>query len=222
MLLGQVDLRQPCAPLTPDPLVTVPERPSSRTEPTYRIGVFDLETQRLAEEVGGWGNTHLMRLSVGVVYDSQEARFFDYRENQVNDLIAHLKKFDILVGFNIKRFDYSVLKAYSTFDFKGLPTLDLLEDIYQCLGFRLSLDHLARKTLGQEKTGDGFLAVRYFREGKFKELTDYCRQDVEITRALFDFGRREGHLLFETKDGQAVRLPVDWGAERIRTLVKAA
>jgi DEAD/DEAH box helicase domain-containing protein len=84
------------------------------------------------------------------------------------------------------------------------------------------LDHLAQKTLGKQKSGDGFLAVRYFREGKFKELTDYCRQDVEITRALFDFGRREGHLLFETKDGQGVRLPVDWSPERIRTLVKAS
>ncbi|MBI5584759.1 MAG: DUF1998 domain-containing protein [Deltaproteobacteria bacterium] len=222
LLLGQVDLRQPCAPLTPEALITVSEPAAGRAEPMWRIGVFDLETQRLAEEVGGWGNTHLMRLSVGVVYDSLEERFFDYRENQVNALIEHLKKCDLLIGFNVKRFDYSVLKAYSTFNFKELPTLDLLEDIHQCLGFRLSLDHLARKTLGKEKSGDGFLAVRYFREGKFRELTDYCRQDVEITRLLFDFGRREGHLLFETKDGQGVRLPVDWGPERIKSLVKAA
>ena len=43
-----------------------------------------------------------MRLSVGVVYDSLEGRFFDYRENQVNDLIAHLKKCDLLVGLEVK------------------------------------------------------------------------------------------------------------------------
>ena len=125
-----------------------------------------------------------MRLSVGVVYDSRENRFFDYQESQVNALIEHLKKFDLLVGFNIKRFDYGVLKAYSTFDFKILPTLDLLEDVFQCLGFRLSLDHLAQKTLGVQKNGDGFLAVRWFREGKLQELTEYCRQDVEITKSL--------------------------------------
>ena len=194
--------------------------PGREPEPP-RLGFFDLETQRLAEEVGGWGNTHLMRLSVGVVYDSRENRFFDYQESQVNALIEHLKKCDLLVGFNIKRFDYGVLKAYSTFDFKNSSTLDLLEDVFHCLGFRLSLDHLAQKTLGVQKSGDGLLAVRYFREGKLRELTEYCRQDVEITKSLFEFGRREGHLLFETRDGQAVRVPVDWSPERIRGLVKS-
>ena len=77
------------------------------------------------------------------------------------------------------------------------------------------------KNPGYEKTGDGLLAVRYFREGKQQELTEYCRQDVEITKSLFEFGRREGYLLFETRDGQAVRVPVDWSPERIRRLVKS-
>ena len=176
----------------------------------------------MAEEVGGWGNFHLMRLSVGVLYDSREGRYFDYGEKEVNRLIEHLKKCDLLIGFNIRRFDYQVLKGYSPYPFETLPTLDLLDDIYQCLGFRLSLDHLARKTLGTEKTGDGLMAVRLFREGKQQELTEYCRRDVEITQSLFEFGRREGHLLFETRDGQAVRVPVDWGPERIRGLVKSA
>ena len=49
-----------------------------------------------------------MRLSVGVLYDSREGRFFDYREKEVNALIDHLKKCDLLIGFNIKRFDYGV------------------------------------------------------------------------------------------------------------------
>ena len=57
-------------------------RPNQQEE--RRLGFFDLETQRLAEEVGGWGNKHLMRLSVGVVYDTQEKRYFHYREEEVN------------------------------------------------------------------------------------------------------------------------------------------
>ena len=52
-----------------------------------------------------------MRLSVGVLYDSREDRCFDYGEKEVNRLIDHLKKCDLLIGFNIQRFDYQVLKG---------------------------------------------------------------------------------------------------------------
>ncbi|MBI4765525.1 MAG: DEAD/DEAH box helicase [Deltaproteobacteria bacterium] len=183
-----------------------------------RLGFFDLETQRLAGEVGGWGNKHLMRLSVGVVYDSQDDRFHHYHEADIQSLIEHLKKFDLVVGFNVKNFDYGVLKGYSSFDFNSLPTLDLLEDIFSCLGFRLSLDHLCQKTLGAQKSGDGLLAVQWFREGKLESLIEYCRQDVEITKTLFEFGQKNRHILFESKTGQLVRCPVEWGLERINQI----
>jgi DEAD/DEAH box helicase domain-containing protein len=185
-----------------------------------RLGFFDLETQRLAEEVGGWGNKHLMRLSVGVVYDSQDNRYHHYREADSEALIAHLKQFDLVVGFNIKSFDYGVLSGYSSFDFDSLPTLDLLEDVFGCLGFRLSLDHLAQKTLGIPKSGNGLQAVQWFREGKFEPLSQYCQKDVEITKSLFEIGQEKGHLLFESKSGQLVRCPVDWSFERIDKLLK--
>ncbi|SVE19796.1 uncharacterized protein METZ01_LOCUS472650, partial [marine metagenome] len=41
-----------------------------------RVQVFDLETQKSAEEVGGWGNIHKMGLAVGVVWDSLDQEFF--------------------------------------------------------------------------------------------------------------------------------------------------
>ena len=40
-----------------------------------RILYFDLETQKTAQDVGGWRNTHLMRISVAVLFDSLENRF---------------------------------------------------------------------------------------------------------------------------------------------------
>jgi DEAD/DEAH box helicase domain-containing protein len=99
-------------------------------------------------------------------------------------------------------------------------TLDLLEDVFNCLGFRLSLDHIAQKTLGIQKSGNGLLAVQYFREGQWDQLSQYCQQDVKITKSVFEFGQREGYLLFESKTGQVVRCPVDWSSERIRNLLK--
>lgn len=187
-----------------------------------RLGFFDLETQRLADEVGGWGNKHLMRLSVGVVYDSQDNRYHHYRDTDIDSLIAHLKQFDLVVGFNIKSFDYGVLRGYSSFDFDSLPTLDLLEDVFSCLGFRLSLDHLAHQTLGAQKSGNGLQAVQWFREGQWEPLNHYCRQDVEITKSLFEFGQEKGHVLFENKAGQRLRCPVDWSEGRVGKLKKKA
>ncbi len=180
-----------------------------------RILFLDLETQRSAEEVGGWQNKHLMRLAVAVVYDSREDSFDIFKEDRVHDLIAKLKTADLVVGFNIADFDYHVLKGYSPFRFSELKTFDILQEISRQLGYRLSLNHLADKTLNMEKSADGLQSLQWFKEGKIEEVIAYCQKDVEITRDLFLFGLANGHLLFETKSGQLVRLPVDWNLSRI-------
>jgi DEAD/DEAH box helicase domain-containing protein len=176
----------------------------------HRILILDMETQRSAEEVGGWQNKHLMRMAAAVVYDSMEEEYFVYREDQVHDLIDKLKTADLIVGFNIRDFDYAVLRGYSSFRFSDLPTLDILQDISRQLGYRLSLNHLAHKTLQMEKTADGLQSLQWFKEGKIEEVISYCKKDVEITKDLFLYGLAHGHLLFETKGGQRVRLPVRW------------
>jgi DEAD/DEAH box helicase domain-containing protein len=181
----------------------------------HRILFLDLETQRSAEEVGGWQNKHLMRLAVAVIYDSQEDSFSVFQEGEVHDLIAKLKTADLVIGFNIVDFDYQVLKGYSPFRFSDLKTFDILQEVSRHLGYRLSLNHLAHKTLNMEKTADGLQSLQWFKEGKIAEVTAYCQKDVEITRDLFLFGLANRHLLFETKQGQRVRLPVDWSLSQI-------
>jgi DEAD/DEAH box helicase domain-containing protein len=173
-------------------------------------GVFDLETQRSAQEVGGWHRADLMRVSCGVLYDSKEDRFFEYPEQKVGRLIEHLEQLDLVVGFNVKRFDYRVLSGYTDIDFKAFHTLDLLEDIHRQLGFRLSLDHLARATLGIQKSADGLQALKWWKEGKLRKIIDYCRKDVVITRDIYLFGQKNGYLLFNNKSGATVRVPVVW------------
>ncbi len=96
-----------------------------------------------------------------------------------------------------------------------LPTLDILEEIHAVLGHKLSLNHLAEKTLGAAKSGDGLLALQLFKEGRWEELIDYCRRDVELTARLFEFGVRHGYLLYQHRRGGLVRLPVDWRPERL-------
>lgn len=179
-------------------------------KPEGRFGVLDLETRRSAQEVGGWGNASRMGISCVVVYDSKHDKYFEYLGEEISELVEHLKKLDLVVGFNISRFDYAVLKGSSDFDFHCLNTLDILTEVYKRLGYRLSLDHLGENTLGIRKSGDGLMALAWWKEGKIREILDYCQQDVKVTRDLYIFGRENGYLLFKNKAGMKVRVPVLW------------
>lgn len=184
-------------------------------EGKYRILFFDIETQLGANEVGGWGNKHLMRVAVAVVYDSLEKKFFSYLEGETDNLVEKLKMADLVVGFNLLNFDYGVLQPYTTDDLKKLKTFDILDDVKNRLGFRLSLNHLANKTLKVEKSADGLQSLQWFKEGKIDLITEYCSKDVEITRDLFQYGLENEYLLYETRDGGLARIPLDWKLENI-------
>jgi DEAD/DEAH box helicase domain-containing protein len=184
------------------------EEPLPGASPHY--GVFDIETRRSAQEVGGWHRADRMGVSCVVLYDSDRDGYLEFLEEDVPDLIEHLKTLDRVVGFNIDRFDYRVLKGYSDFDFTTLPTMDLLAKVHERLGYRLSLDRLATATLGVKKSADGLAALRWWKAGKIRKIIDYCRKDVQITRDLYRFGLEKGYLLFDNKAGQRVRVPVDF------------
>ena len=211
--LGDGDLACEDADLQPIIPVARPER----TRRDFRVGFFDLETQKLASEVGGWQNTHLMRVSVAVLCEMPDGVFKEYRENELPALIEDLKRLDLIVGFNIARFDYGVLGAYTPFNLGKLPTFDMLHEIHQGIGFRLSLGHLGEKTLGRPKGADGVQAVTWFRQGDWDSLIRYCREDVVLTRDLFYHGLEKGYLVYCDKNDRMLRIPTPW---KIDDLVK--
>ncbi|KMP10897.1 DEAD/DEAH box helicase [Candidatus Nitromaritima sp. SCGC AAA799-C22] len=176
---------------------------------------FDLETQKSADEVGGWGNTHLMKLAVGVVWDSVEQRFFSYLEKEAVQLAEKLRSADLVVGFNVIGFDYPVLQPYADFDLQEIATFDMLFDVKNLLGHRLSLDHLAQHTLKAQKSADGLVSLQWYREGKIDKIVEYCKKDVEITRDLFLYGESNGHVMYKTRSGVVKELKVDWKTTRL-------
>ncbi len=175
-----------------------------------RLVFVDVETQRSAKEVGGWHNAHLMRVALAVTWDSSTERFESFGEADVPALIERLDAADLVVGFNICRFDYAVLRGYTERDLGELPTFDMLEAIHRRLGFRLPLSHLAEETLGASKSADGLQSLSWWKEGRVDLIEAYCRKDVELLRDLLRFAEREGHLLFRTREGRRVRLPAPW------------
>ncbi len=173
---------------------------------------FDLETQKSIQEVGGRENIKLLRVSVAVTFSIEANDVISYTEKDVPALIADLKAAERVVGFNLRQFDYTVLKYYTQERLGDLPTLDLMEDIYNKLGFRIGLDALAGATLGPaaRKSADGLAAIRWFREGKIEQLIAYCRDDVTITKQLFEAGRDQGFVKYVDRDGRTKRVNVMW------------
>jgi DEAD/DEAH box helicase domain-containing protein len=200
------------APPTGARVALGPAAPSGRGRSgAPRILVLDIETQRSAEEVGGWEHCDRMGLAVAVTTDLETGETRIYTEAQVDDLLVDLTSAACIIGFNLRRFDFGVLRGYRDLDYAALPALDILEEIHATLGFRLSLNHLAQETLGAPKLADGLQSLAWWKAGEVDKIIEYCKTDVDLTRRLFEFGRTHGYLLYRDYQGRGVRLPVRFG-----------
>ena len=197
--------------------------------PTKDFLVFDLETQKSAEEVGGWGNIKDMKFSVAVVWDSKKNDFFTYYHDrnrcQLQELVEHLCCGSQVIGFNHLYFDYEVLLGYyegSEQDellakLESQKNLDLLIAIQKQIGFRIRLDNVAGTTLGIGKSADGLDALAWYK--KYQETADetylekiatYCQQDVKVTRDLYLYGLKNGFVYYKEKRNNIEKIMVSW------------
>jgi DEAD/DEAH box helicase domain-containing protein len=174
------------------------------------IVYFDLESQKLFEEIGGRDATQLL-LACGVTWSTARNDFAVYWEKDAAALIAELKAADRVVGFNIINFDYQVLKPYAPNEnFRAFRSSDMLADIFKTLGFRLSLDSIAKATLGATKTADGLKSVEWFKNGELDKVAEYCKADVDITRRVYEFGVQHGYVHYYSKLGSKLKVAVNW------------
>ena len=175
------------------------------------IVYFDLETQRTANDAGGWTRKSDMRMSVGVIFSRVTERYEVFGESQVDKLIERLRRADLIIGYNILNFDYHVLMGYTILDLvSGLPTADLMLDMEKRVGHRLGLDSIAQATLGIQKTAAGLDAIRWWREGKLLEIAEYCCFDVKVTRLVHEHGCQQKELFFHDRFARKQRVEVDW------------
>jgi DEAD/DEAH box helicase domain-containing protein len=92
--------------------------------------------------------------------------------------------------------------------------LDILSEVTKALGHRVSLNSVAKATLGETKSGNGLDAIKYYEAGEWDKLEKYCLDDVRITKEIFEYGARHKEIFYLTKFDQAkARLPVQWEIE---------
>ena len=177
------------------------------------IIVLDLETQRSFKDVGKQ-NLHKLKVSVVGTFDYLTQAYETYEEKDLISLDKRIREADLLIGFNIRRFDLPVLAPYLFSPVGNLPVLDLLEVIEKVRGHRASLDSIAQPTLKLRKSGTGFDALALFRDGKMEALKRYCLDDVRLTKEVYDYGRVNGKIYFtSTWDYKTYEIPVSWAEE---------
>jgi len=186
------------------------ENPSREVDRSEKVVVFDLETQKSFDEVGGRSQLHKLGVSVGVAYRYDRDEFLVVMEDEIDRLIELLLEADLVIGYNVKGFDYHVLRGYSDEDLQKLPTLDLMKDLEERLGFRPKLDSVVVPTLGGGKSADGLQALEWWRNGEIEKIIEYCREDVRVTRDLYDFGKRNKCVLVARFGGNPRKVEVDW------------
>lgn len=175
------------------------------------IVYFDLETRRTANDVGGWGNKHLMGISIAVTYSTKLGEYRIYEEDETNELINQLVRADLVVGFNHISFDYEVLLGHTIFDFRDqVRSLDLLVELEKKLGHRLKLEAVAAASLGTGKTADGLEAIRWWQQGKLAEIAEYCAFDVKVTKCVHEFGAKNGFVKYHDRNGREQSVTVEW------------
>ncbi|RJQ28912.1 hypothetical protein C4571_02635 [Candidatus Parcubacteria bacterium] len=180
--------------------------------------VFDIETQNFFTDPGvGWDNFEALKISVVGVYSYDQDKYFCFEEAELGKAAELFSTSNRLVGFSINRYDVPVLNIH----FRRLPLeekpnlwektrVDLLEELETVSGQRISLNKLAQANLGVGKDRHGSEATVLYREGKIKELKEYCLNDVKLTKDLYDLYRSKKYFLMpDRRTGEILKINFD-------------
>lgn len=193
----------------------------------YREVIFDIETKKLFDQIEDRQRIEDLGVSVVSAYrrvlddsymeiEGEMASFWDegmQGRRKLGELWEWLVNADRVIGFNSIKFDAPVLNPHMEGDVMRLKHFDILEKVRGVLGHRLSLDALAKETLGETKMANGLAAVDWWQAGdeeSLEKLQRYCEMDVEVTKKLYDVGLREGRLKYMSKWNEPKEIEVDF------------
>jgi DEAD/DEAH box helicase domain-containing protein len=184
-----------------------------------KLIVFDVETKKTFDEVGGYHPAKLEVSVSGVFYRDSETGdewIRGYREEEFPEMFSLFEQADRIVGFNSINFDMPALQPYYVGDLLALPNFDIMVEIQNEVGHRIGLDAVAKETIGAQKSGHGLDAIKYYREGDWENLTKYCLKDVEITRDIYDYGVKYSQLKFKNKWNNLIEVPVQFEEREVK------
>lgn len=200
--------------------------------------VFDIETMNLfgdngANEPGQLGVSIVSAYrrevdSLGHEKSGEMKSFWNHEAKNIDGGVLGFEELwewfngaDRIIGFNSLGFDVPALAAlFTSGNIFSLPHFDILEKVKNVLGHRLSLDAIAKETLGYTKIDDGLNAVKYWRSGKSEEmakLRKYCEMDVVVTTDVYKYAVKNGKLKYKDKWNEAREMEMDFSYPKLET-----
>lgn len=183
----------------------------------FKVLTLDIETRKLASEVGGWPRllAGAGGISALVIHDSDTGRFHCFNDDTIKLAAEMIEQPDtVICTFNGRKFDLPVIESVLGRSLVVPHHFDLLALIWTALTpgepkQANSLCEVAQRTLGVGKTGESALAPALAEKGLWLTLFRYCKKDVDLTRRLFDFARQHGGVISHTGEILNLNLP-EW------------
>ncbi len=168
---------------------------------------FDIETENTFDEVASPEPKDL-DLSVVCIHDSNTGEITHYFKEDLHKLWPILESADIIVGYNSEHFDIPILNKYYEGNLTKIKSIDLMQEIKKVLGRRIKLDDVTEATLGEKKSSHGLQAIIWWRNGEKNKVVEYCKQDVNVTRKLYEFILENG-FVYVPKNGNKEKIEID-------------
>lgn len=182
--------------------------------------IFDLETKKWFDETGTTDPGDLGVSIVSAYFRQLDATFnevsgqiMSFWERDFDKMWKYFFDSDRIIGFNSIHFDVPALRPYAPKGFKDLPHFDILSEIKDESGHRVSLNRVAKDTIGEEKIDKGENATQYFQNGddqSLRQLCKYCEADVILTKKVYDFGFKNKLLKYTDYWNNARTVNVDF------------
>lgn len=192
---------------------------------------IDLETKNYSHEIGGWGNTHMFKVSTVCTWDGDKGTIYidkaidDLKKSNVEvkpiselkyDLDNHKEEGGVLLGHNIVGFDLPVLKnALDIYCIKKYlddkSYVDTSHYLSKEHGERYSLSNLVSNTLGSDKLMNSEDAPKVWKSGGYSEVAEYCLKDCQLVYDLWRHGQNNGVVKgLSIKEEEVLDLKVEW------------
>lgn len=192
---------------------------------------IDLETKNYSYEIGGWGNTHMFRVSTVCTWDGDKGVIYidksvdDLNKGNVEvkpisqlkfDLDDHFEKGGKLLGHNIIGFDLPVLKnALDIYCIRKYLNdkayIDTSVSLNKKHGERYSLSNLVQHTLGTDKLMTSEDAPIVWKAGEYAKVAEYCLKDCQLVYDLWKYGQEHNMVKgFSLEQEEEKLLEVEW------------
>lgn len=176
---------------------------------TYTEIIFDIETKKIFDDIST-SNPADLGVSIVSLYKRQldenfneiNGQIMSFFEEDFPQMWSVFSNIDRCIGFNSRHFDVPALVPLAPYDFKKITHFDIMDQVKNALGFRLSLNAIASETLGHTKIDNGLNAVKYWAQHSpesLAKLKKYCEMDVIVTKEVYDFGLKNKHLKYKDR-----------------------